>query len=95
MNKNGLPNGFLLRKSTRISVIFTNFAPNLKHFNTMAKLNRLKLVLVEKGKTGKWLAAELGKSNCTVSKWCNNINQPDLYTLERIAILLGVVKEIC
>ena len=58
----------------------------------MAKLNRLKLVLVEKGKTGKWLAAELGKSNCTVSKWCNNINQPDLYTLERIAILLGVDK---
>ena len=31
-------------------VIFTNFASNLKHFNTMAKLNRLKLVLVEKGK---------------------------------------------
>ena len=50
MNKNGLPNGFILRKSTRISVIFTNFASNLKHFNTMAKLNRIKLVLVEKGK---------------------------------------------
>lgn len=33
----------------------------------MANLNRLKVVLVEKGKTGKWLAQELGKSNCTVS----------------------------
>ena len=30
----------------------------------MANLNRLKVVLVEKGKTGKWLAGELGKSNC-------------------------------
>ena len=39
-----------MRKSTRMLVIFTNFASNLKHFNTMAKLNRLKLVLVEKGK---------------------------------------------
>lgn len=48
----------------------------------MAKLNRLKLVLVEKEKTGKWLAAELGKSNCPVSKWCSSINHPDLYTLK-------------
>lgn len=43
----------------------------------MANLNRLKVVLVEKGKTGKWLAEQLGKSNCTVSMWCNNRNQPD------------------
>lgn len=38
----------------------------------MANINRLKVVLVEKGKTGRWLANELGKSNCTVSKWCSN-----------------------
>ena len=35
----------------------------------MSNINRLKVVLVEKGKTGRWLAGELGKSNCTVSKW--------------------------
>jgi len=38
----------------------------------MANLNRLKVVLVENQKTGKWLAEQLGKSSCTVSKWCSN-----------------------
>ena len=56
----------------------------------MANLNRLKLVLVEKDKTGKRLAGELGKSTCTVSKWCKNTVQPDLNTLDRIAKLLNV-----
>lgn len=56
----------------------------------MSNLNRLKVVLVEKGKTGKWLAGELGKSNCTISKWCSNSIQPDLKTLDKIAKLLEV-----
>ena len=46
----------------------------------MANLNRIKIVLFEHNKTGKWLAAELGKSPCTVSKWCQNTIQPDLKT---------------
>lgn len=58
----------------------------------MDKINRLKVVLVEKEKSGKWLAAQLGKSACTVSKWCNNITQPDLQTLVKIADLLEVDK---
>ena len=56
----------------------------------MANLNRLKVVLVEQQKTGKWLAEQLGKSNCTVSKRCSNSIQPDLQTLEKISKLLGV-----
>ena len=56
----------------------------------MANINRLKVVLVEKGKTGRWLASELGKSNCTVSKWCSNSIQPDLQTLDKISKLLDV-----
>lgn len=56
----------------------------------MSNINRLKVVLVEKGKTGKWLAGELGKSNCTVSKWCSNSIQPDLQTLDKISKLLDV-----
>ena len=47
-------------------------------------------VLVEQGKTGKWLAEKLGKSTCTVSKWCSNSAQPDLQTLNDIANLLDV-----
>lgn len=58
----------------------------------MANLNRLKAVLAEQNKTGKWLAEQLGKSNCTVSKWCQNSIQPDLQTLEKIAQLLDVDK---
>ncbi len=56
----------------------------------MANLNRIKVVLVEKQKTGKWLAEQMGKSTCTVSKWCSNTIQPDLATLDKIAILLNV-----
>ena len=54
------------------------------------KLNRLKLVLVEKDKTGVWLAEQLGVTAVTVSKWCSNIIQPTLPTLDRIAELLEV-----
>lgn len=46
-------------------------------------LNRLKVVLVEQNKTGKWLAEQLGISTCSVSKWCQNTLQPDLQTLEQ------------
>ena len=56
----------------------------------MANLNRLKSVLAEQDKTGKWLAEQLGKSTCTVSKWCKNSVQPDLNTLNEIANKLHV-----
>ncbi len=56
----------------------------------MANLNRIKVVLVEQRKTGKWLSEQLGKSTCTVSKWCSNSIQPDLVTLDKIAKILNV-----
>ena len=56
----------------------------------MANLNRIKVTLVEKQKTGKWLAEQMGKSAFTVSKWCSNSSQPDLATLNKIAELLNV-----
>ena len=55
-------------------------------------LNRLKLVLVEKKKTGVWVAEQLGVSYVTVSKWCSNITQPTLPTLDKIAVLLECEK---
>ena len=61
----------------------------------MAKLNRIKAVLAEQEKTSKWLAEQVGKSACTVSKWCKNVVQPDLNTLDKIAKLLDVdVREL-
>lgn len=59
-------------------------------FDVMKDLNRLKIVLCEKKKTSKWLAAELDKNPTTISKWCTNTIQPDLPTLNRIAELLDV-----
>lgn len=56
----------------------------------MEDINRLKLVLVERKKTGKWLAEQLGKNPSTVSKWCSNVSQPDLATLVKVANLLEV-----
>lgn len=59
------------------------------------KLNRIKAVLAETGHTGKWLAEQLGKDPVTVSKWCTNTSQPDLYTLQNIASVIGVdIKEL-
>ncbi|MBD5373939.1 MAG: helix-turn-helix transcriptional regulator [Bacteroides sp.] len=54
------------------------------------KLNRIKAVLAETGHTGKWLAEQLGKDPVTVSKWCTNTSQPDLYTLNEISNILSL-----
>jgi DNA-binding Xre family transcriptional regulator len=53
-------------------------------------INRIKVVLADKKKTGKWLAEQLGKDPATVSKWCTNAAQPGLETLIEISKLLEV-----
>ena len=61
----------------------------------MKHLNRIKIVLVEKNKTARWLSQQVGKNACSVSRWCTNASQPDLETLFRIAELLNVdVREL-
>lgn len=75
----------------KASLIFRNFALKANKFLYIAnRINRLKVVLAEKGKTGKWLAEELGKDKATVSKWCTNRCQPDVNTFLQIAKLLEV-----
>ena len=54
------------------------------------KINRLKVVLVENGKTGKWLAEQVGKNEATVSRWCSNKMHASLDMLVKIAGLLNV-----
>lgn len=57
--------------------------------------NRLKVVLAEQNKTGKWLALQLGKTENTISRWVRNINQPTVEQLFDIAKILNVdVKEL-
>ena len=61
----------------------------------MEDVNRIKLVLVEKKRTSKWLSEQMGVNPSTVSKWCTNTSQPDITSLLRIADLLVVdIKEL-
>ena len=61
----------------------------------MADINRIKVVLVEKKRTAKWLSEQIGKDPATVSKWWTNKVQPSLEHLTNIASLLEVdVKDL-
>ena len=58
-------------------------------------MNRIKVTLVEKQKTNRWLAEQMGKSENTISRWCSNKSQPSIAQLQEIAILLDVdVREL-
>ena len=56
----------------------------------MKDINRIKVVLVEKKRTSKWLSEQLRKDPATISKWCTNTSQPDLVTLTKVAAQLDV-----
>ena len=59
------------------------------------KYNRLKIVLAEKEKTGKWLSEKMGHSISTVSRRMTNKVQPSVEQLYEIARLRDVdVKEL-
>lgn len=53
-------------------------------------INRLKVVLVEKNLSSKWLAEQLEMNEATISRWCTNSMQPPLKTLVKIAEILNV-----
>ena len=53
-------------------------------------MNRIKVTLVEKQKTNRWLAKQRGKSENTISRWCSNKSQPSIAQLQEIANLLEV-----
>lgn len=53
-------------------------------------LNRLKVVLAEKGRSNKWLAEQLGVTQATMSKWVTNTSQPNLDMLIKMSKILDV-----
>ena len=53
-------------------------------------LNRIKVVLADKGKPNKFLSDNLGVAPTTVSKWVTNTCQPPMETFVKIAKLLDV-----
>ena len=63
--------------------------------NQQIVMNRIKVTLVEKQKTNRWLAEQMGKSENTISRWCSNKSQPSIVQLQEIANLLDVdVREL-
>ena len=98
-----LHNVYKTLKNARLSAKFLYFDETIINFafdaikmaENMKDLNRIKVVLVEKKRTNKWLAEQLGKDPATISKWCTNTSQPDLATLLQVANLLEVdVKDL-
>ncbi|MBW8684689.1 helix-turn-helix transcriptional regulator [Chitinophaga rhizophila] len=55
-----------------------------------SKLNRIKEVLKQQGRTQTWLAENIGKSYVVVTNYCNNNTQPSIEILKRIADLVNV-----
>lgn len=66
------------------------YTRNTSNMSDKKMLNRLKVVLAEKDKTNKWLAEAIGKSENTISRWCNNKMQPSVEVLADIARALDV-----
>ena len=58
--------------------------------NQQIVMNRIKVTLVEKQKTNRWLAEQMCKSENTISRWCSNKSQPSIAQLQEIANLLDV-----
>ena len=59
------------------------------------KMNQIKEVLNEQGRTQTWLAEKIDKSYVVVTNYCNNNTQPSIPVLRQIAKVLGVdVREL-
>ncbi|MEJ0056630.1 MAG: helix-turn-helix transcriptional regulator [Bacteroidota bacterium] len=59
------------------------------------KLNRIKEVLKEQGRSQTWPAEKIGKSYVVVTNYCNNKAQPSIPVLREIAKAVGVdVREL-
>ena len=73
-------------KHTKKHILLMDENPNL---------NRIKVALVERQKTSKWLAEQKEKSDTTVSRWVSNKIQPSVEQLFEIARILNMdVKEL-
>ena len=58
--------------------------------HVLYKMNTIKQILKEQGRTQTWLAKKLNKSYVMVTNYCNNKAQPSIDTLYQIAELLNV-----
>ena len=69
------------------------FYPEKWGMDKKRKMNRIKDVLQDQGRNQTWLAEKLGLSRPTVNAFCQNVRQPTLDILFKVAEILGVKKE--
>lgn len=77
-----------IRKLSKLSNIIPYICAIQSRHNM--KLNRIKAVLAEKGISQTWLAKQLNKSFSMVNAYACNRIQPNLETLQQIAVILQV-----
>jgi hypothetical protein len=58
----------------------------------MKQINRLKVVLAEQNRTGKWLAETMRKNEATGSRRYTNETQPSIEVFVQVAKTLNVIK---
>ena len=80
----------LLKISAFITIILVSLSTKEENKSTMAKFNRIKVVLAERDLNNKWLSDKLGRDPATISKWITNTTQPSLKALIAIANALEV-----
>jgi ribosome-binding protein aMBF1 (putative translation factor) len=69
--------------------------PRAKNPKDRVRINRIKEVLAEQGRTQVWLSEKINKDPNTIASMCNNVTQPRLKDLKEIARLLNVnIKEL-
>lgn len=80
-----------MHRVTRLFVYLRlKYRRNMTNNQQSESYNRIKVVLVEQGKTSRWLAEQIDKCENTVSRWCLNKVQPSLPQLTEIAKVLDV-----
>ena len=67
-----------------------NYFISTSNMDNIDRINRLKVVIAEQNRTGKWLAEQLGKNEASISRWCSNTAQPSLEMLVKIASTLKI-----
>ena len=55
--------------------------------------NKIKLLIVAKGRKQKWVAEQVGVSNTTISLWATNKAQPNANSLIRLMSVLNCTPE--
>lgn len=85
-----IQNDILYEYSENFKRFSEKFLLSLHTKQSNMKLNRIKVVLVEKGISQTQLAEVLGKSFSTVNAYCSNRQQPSLEQLHKIAEVLSV-----